>query len=137
MFKLNAGVDFVVKNVISNLGSPFTDKIPEVKQYTTKSLQELLAMGLIASETVVPGLIMIGCLTRLCSLVMVVMFSIATYAHLVLWKGEIETVIYNQSNIHGAAVFLAGYALLLLFGAGSFSFDGLLCTPKSKKKKSL
>eukprot|EP00808_Paulinella_micropora_P010395 g56921.t1 len=88
MYKLNSGIEGVSKHVVANLGPPFTDH------------KELFAGALIAAETVVPGLVMLGFFTRLSCVAMVVTFAVACYAHLVLWKGDIDSVIYNAPNIH-------------------------------------
>lgn len=103
-----------------------------------------LAWACALAESVFAALLFVGFFTRVSAIVLTFNFAVACYAHVKLWGDSIEKIFTVAMPLtvppaFPAGVYLAAFAIILLFGAGAMSVDGLLApakpTPKVDKVK--
>jgi uncharacterized membrane protein YphA (DoxX/SURF4 family) len=111
------------KGTVAGLGPPF-DAAPE-----------LGAALAIFAETVIPAFLILGRYTRRCAMIAIVHFSIACYAHLVVWGQGVDSIIFSKTDPSGigASVWLVGALAILVYGPGRFSVDSYVSNMRQKK----
>ena len=105
LVKWGWGVEGLVANLIPKLGSPFTDA------------PLLFAYGVLLAEVFAPVALMLGVQTKLFGLISVVNFIVASYAHIFLWGGDLDSILVNVPNVHGAAIYGLMAAVFMLLVA--------------------
>ena len=119
--KFNWGAENVADNVIVKLGFPFTEQ------------PLLFAYLVIAAEFGGSISLITGAMTNMGATLIMAAMAVATYAHLVVWKDDLDSVIYNENNVHGCALYLVGATVISLFGPGSYSVDAMLFGKRKQK----
>ena len=120
--KWNWGAQNVASNVVVGLGTPFSQA------------PLLFAWCVILAEFVGSISLCLGFLTEFGALMFTGNFLVAVYAHLVLWKHDIMSVIFNSANVHGAAVYAIAGLVVFMAGPGAFSLDAVLFRGSKKSK---
>lgn len=112
--KWNWGAAGIAENLVSKVGTPFT-LAPIASAYL-----------IMLAECVGPLAIMVGFQAKVFSFLLAGCMGVACYAHLILWGGDVDTIITNKANVHGAGVYGLMALVIMQLGAGGLSVDALL-----------
>ena len=122
--KYNSGSQHVADTVIKNLGPPFA------------SQALFFAYCSIAAELCGSIGVILGFWSRLSGLLIACNFAVACYAHTQVWGQDLDSILYNDNNVHGAFIYLVAGLFIWAAGSGAFAVDSLLsglCNSKDKE----
>ena len=122
--KYHSGAQQVADTVIVKLGPPFS------------SHALFFACCSIAAELCGSIGIILGFMSRLSGLLITCNFAVACYAHTQVWGQDLDSILYNDNNVHGALIYLVAGLLIWTAGPGAFAVDSLLaglCNSKDKE----
>ena len=112
--KWNWGAAGIAENLVSKVGEPFT-LAPMASAYL-----------IMLAECVGPLAIMVGFQAKVFGFLLAGCMGVASYTHLIIWGGGIDTIITDKANVHGAAIYGLMALVIMQLGAGGLSVDSLL-----------
>ena len=121
--KYNSGAQHVADTVIKNLGPPFA------------SQALFFAYCSIAAELCGSIGVILGFWSRLSGLLIACNFAVACYAHTQVWGQDLDSIFYNDNNVHGALIYLVAGLFIWAAGSGAFAVDSLLSGLGNSKDK--